>query len=311
MCRDACAGRRAFVACDDDDEGLNGWTDTAYVYVQGETLGNDMLKQAVVIETEGLEDATPCVYTFRACINKPAKADATVSLTAAASGGIADMLENTMTLSAESLTIPAGQLASEEATLTIDPAFLAITDEQKTYDPAVFTVTVGELKTSCNDVRLSTKTNKVTVTYKKTVKPYLNLASGTPSNAEYMDRTNWSGTLGEGVENVIGNIFDGNTGSDIAANSAPWEFTLDLGAETTMLGANTRHWGSGYAPRSIEVLTSPDNATWKSHGTLAVSGGTQNWRFLKPVTARYLRYRVMSPNGRTDVTEFNIYVAKQ
>lgn len=194
----------AFVACDDDDEGLNGWTDTAYVYVQGETLGNDMLKQAVVIETEGLEDATPCVYTFRACINKPAKADATVSLTAAASGGIADMLENTMTLSAESLTIPAGQLASEEATLTIDPAFLAITDEQKTYDPAVFTVTVGELKTSCNDVRLSTKTNKVTVTYKKTVKPYLNLASGTPSNAEYMDRTNWSGTLGEGVENVIG-----------------------------------------------------------------------------------------------------------
>lgn len=150
----------AFVACDDDDEGLNGWTDTAYVYVQGETLGNDMLKQAVVIETEGLEDATPCVYTFRACINKPAKADATVSLTAAASGGIADMLENTMTLSAESLTIPAGQLASEEATLTIDPAFLAITDEQKTYDPAVFTVTVGELKTSCNDVRLSTKTNK-------------------------------------------------------------------------------------------------------------------------------------------------------
>lgn len=157
----------AFVACDDDDEGLNGWTDTAYVYVQGETLGNDMLKQAVVIETEGLEDATPCVYTFRACINKPAKADATVSLTAAASGGIADMLENTMTLSAESLTIPAGQLASEEATLTIDPAFLAITDEQKTYDPAVFTVTVGELKTSCNDVRLSTKTNKVTVTYKK------------------------------------------------------------------------------------------------------------------------------------------------
>lgn len=270
-----------------------------------------MLKQAVVIETEGLEDATPCVYTFRACINKPAKANATVSLTAAASGGIADMLENTMTLSAESLTIPAGQLASEEATLTIDPAFLAITDEQKTYDPAVFTVTVGELKTSCNDVRLSTKTNKVTVTYKKTVKPYLNLASGTPSNAEYMDRTNWSGTLGEGVENVIGNIFDGNTGSDIAANSAPWEFTLDLGAETTMLGANTRHWGSGYAPRSIEVLTSPDNATWKSHGTLAVSGGTQNWRFLKPVTARYLRYRVMSPNGRTDVTEFNIYVAKQ
>lgn len=98
-----CAGMLAlavvaFVACDDDDEGLNGWTDTAYVYVQGETLGNDMLKQAVVIETEGLEDATPCVYTFRACINKPAKADATVSLTAAASGGIADMLENTMTL---------------------------------------------------------------------------------------------------------------------------------------------------------------------------------------------------------------------
>ncbi len=311
-----CAGTLAlaavvFVACDDDDEGLNGWTDTAYVYVRGETLGNDITKQAVVVETEGMEDTTPFVYTFRACISTPAKADATVSLTAAASGGIADMLENTMSLNTETLKIPAGQLVSEEATLTIDPAFLAITDEQKTYDPAVFTVTMSDLKTTGSNVKLTTKTNKVTVTYQKVVKPYINLASGTPSNAEYMDRTNWSGTLGEGVEGSIDKIFDGSTGTDIAANNAPWEFTLDLGAETTMLGANTRHWGVGYAPSSIEVFTSSDNMTWKSQSTLSVSGSMQNWRFIKPVAARYLKYRVLAPNKRTDLTEFNIYVAKE
>lgn len=311
-----CAGTLAlavvaFVACDDDEQGLNGWTDTAYVYVRGETLGNDITKQAIVVETEGMEDAAPFVYTFRACISKPANVDATVSLTAAASGSIADMLENTMTLSAESLKIPAGQLVSEEATLTIDPAFLAITDEQKTYDPAVFTVTMDDLITTGGNVKLSTKTNKVAVTYTKIVKPYINLANGTPSNAEYMDRTNWSGTLGEGVEGSIDKIFDGSTGTDIACNNAPWEFTLDLGAETTMLGATTRHWGAGYAPKLIEVLTSSDNVTWKSQSTLSVSGATQNWRFIKPVTARYLKYRVLSPDKRTDITEFNIYVAKQ
>ena len=46
--------------------------------------------------------------------------------------------------------------------------------------------------------------------------------------------------------------------------------------------------------------------------SLAISGGTQNITFISPITTRYLKYQLItiSTNGRTDVTEFNVYEPK-
>ncbi len=43
-----------------------------------------------------------------------------------------------------------------------------------------------------------------------------------------------------------------------------------------------------------------------------LSGGTQNITFISPITTRYLKYQIItiSTNGRTDVTEFNVYEPK-
>ena len=43
-----------------------------------------------------------------------------------------------------------------------------------------------------------------------------------------------------------------------------------------------------------------------------LSGGTQNITFIYPITTRYLKYQIItiSTNGRTDVTEFNVYEPK-
>lgn len=40
--------------------------------------------------------------------------------------------------------------------------------------------------------------------------------------------------------------------------------------------------------------------------------GTQNITFISPITTRYLKYQIItiSTNGRTDVTEFNVYEPK-
>lgn len=299
-----------FVACDEDNEGLNEWTDMAYCYMEGETLGNELSKNITVVETEGLSDATPVVYSFKVRLNKPVKSDVKVTLASETTGNIADIEDNSVTLSEEIVTIPAGGVESEQITLTIDPAFLGIKDEQGNYDPTVCTARIAGLQSAAKNVKASTKTDRAVIKLNKIVKPYLNLATGTPSDAEFMDRSGWTGELGEGVEGSIEKIYDGSTGTDIAANSAPWEFTLNFGAEVTMLGARTRHWSSGYAPRQIEILTSSDGITWKSQGLLTVSGSTQNWRIVKPVQARYLKYRVLLPASRTDLTEFNLYVPK-
>lgn len=300
------------VACDEEDEGMNEWTDVSYCYVEGATLGNEMSKNITVVETVGLSDTDPVSYSFKARLNRPVKSDVQVTFAAEASGNIADILDNTLSMSAETVTIPAGKIESEEITLTVDPAFLGVNDAQGKYDPTVCTARIASLQSGAKNVKASTKTDRAVITLNKVVKPYENLASGTPSDAEFMVRTDWKGELGEGVEGPIEKLFDNSTGTDIAASAAPWEFTLDFGAEVTMLGAQTKHWGYYYAPRQLEILTSPDGSSWKSHGTLNVSGTPQNWMFKTPVQARYMKYRVLTLAyyGRTDITEFNLYVPK-
>lgn len=53
--------------------------------------------------------------------------------------------------------------------------------------------------------------------------------------------------------------------------------------------------------------------TWKSLSSLAIPGRVvQNITFISPITTRYLKYQIItiSTNGRTDVTEFNVYEPK-
>lgn len=307
----------AFVACNDDVEELNGWTDTAYVYVRGETLGNAVAKSFVVAEREGLVDDTPLTYTFRVCLNRPADSDVTVSLTPTASGGVADVFENTVSLSSENPKILAGELASDEVTLTIDPAFLAVTDEVQEYIPAVFTIALSGLETISSNVRLSTKTNRITATCEKTVTPFKNLVNGVPDNAVLMSWDTWELLS---YSNFMGIIFGDEFFVDwsfVTVKTTPAEAVFDMGQEVTVLGGHTLHgW---YAPRTIEILTSLDNVTWESHNTLDVqseelegSDGdnyTQDWTLKYPVTARYLKYRVVSvPGSGTTVATIQVYI---
>lgn len=302
----AAAG--GFVACDDDETTLDEWEST-YVYVKGATLGNEETKSYKVVETVGLpSDATPLTYSFQVCLNKPAAEAVSVAMEMTKSGNVEDVLDDTVVADAYQITVPAGRLESDPVTVTIDPSFLGIKDAQGTYEDAVFVFAIKSLVAAPKDVKISTKTNKVTLSLSKTVSAYLNMATGQASGTQ-MDRSAWSGSLGSGVEGSISNLWDGSS-SDIASNSAPWEFTIDLGQIVTVSGVRTNHWGSYYAPRSIEIFTSTDNATWKSQGVLAVSGNPQNWHFLTPVSMRYMRYVALSPNSRTDITEFNVYIAE-
>lgn len=52
----------------------------------------------------------------------------------------------------------------------------------------------------------------------------------------------------------------------------------------------------------MEIIEFISNLRW----------GTQNITFISPITTRYLKYQIItiSTNGRTDVTEFNVYEPK-
>lgn len=304
-----------FVACDESEEELNGWTDTSYVYVLGETLGNGLGMKYLVVEREGLVDPTPATYTFQVCLNRAVSADVTVGFETEISGGSADdALDNTVVLNSANVTIPAGELKSEPIEMTINPEFLAVTDEVREYDPTNITVKLTELVTKDASVRLSTKTNKVTVKCAKEVTPFKNLWNGIPENAEIMSFDTWTmlsytGFIGIWDDDAFFNP------SNVTVGKLPSEAVFDMGMEVTVLGG---HHKCGYnAPTQIEIETSLDNVTWETNNTLGIESTLledysriADWKMKIPVRARYLKYRVTSPKSSV-VATVEIYIPKQ
>lgn len=305
-----------FAACSDDNKEteLNGWTDTAYVYVEGQNLLRETTGSVTVMESEGLVNPPPIAYSFVVRLSQAVDKDVTVTLATKASGGDADyVLENSMTFNQPRITFPAGQLVSDEIIFTIDPAFLAVIDQQRVYDPTILTASLGDVETTARNVKLSTNTNKVTITCKKTVIPYANIQRGAPANATFMDRSNWVGTTEGGsiMSGTIDNVFDNDPTTSIMINGAPWAITIDLGAETTILGIETKFISVATANTGVELLTSSDGSNWKTHGSITVvREESQRLRLERPATARYLRYKTIASTMPNNVAEMNVYVAQ-
>lgn len=66
-----------------------------------------------------------------------------------------------------------------------------------------------------------------------------------------------------------------------------------------------------YSPSKIELFVSEDGITWKTMGTLDVSGYVQKITLITPVTTRYLKYDMLEVPARVDLTEFYVYASKE
>ena len=175
-----------------------------------------------------------------------------------------------------------------------------------------FSVSISNVTTNDKNTVISSNLSILPVIINKAA--YCNLKSGTPSNSQLIsNRAGWIVNVEEGVDGAPNNLIDGKTGTDVALNNKGFWFTVDLGETKVLTGIKTNHWGNAYAPREVEILQSENGTTWKSLSSLAISpGGTQNITFISPITTRYLKYQIItiSTNGRTDVTEFNVYEPK-
>lgn len=198
------------------------------------------------------------------------------------------------------MTVPAGELVSAPITLSIPDWSFALGIRNK----VEYTVTVAIAKTA--GVVLG-RQNEMELVVKKTGR--LNFKAEAPEGSVAIDRANWICSKMDGTEGDA-NVLKGTVGGDVASNTAPWWVSVDMGATHTLTGAKTTHWGAYYAPTRIEVETSEDGTNWLSHGELEVTGGTQNWSFIEPVTCRYLRYTALAPNSRTDITGMFLYEAQ-
>ena len=211
-------------------------------------------------------------------------------------------------LSSSQVTLKEGQMTSEEITATVDPTIFASIMEKTSFS---FSVSISNVTTNDKNTVISSSLSTLPVIINKAA--YCNLKSGTPNNSQLIsNRAGWIINVEEGVEGAPNNLIDGKTGTDVALNNKGFWFTVDLGETKLLTGIKTNHWANAYAPREVEILQSENGTTWKSLSSLAIIGATQNITFISPITTRYLKYQIItiSTNGRTDVTEFNVYEPK-
>ena len=292
-------------SCNDDDEVFNEW-DATYVSLQrNDYLSGNVKKFNLTHNANGIGgDEIKMVFTVKT--QKAVSTDMTIALSTKSETEGLDASQ--IILSSSQVTLKKGQMTSEEITATVDPAIFASIMEKTSFS---FSVSISDVTTNEKNTVISSSLSTLPVIINKAA--YCNLKSGTPSNSQLIsNRTGWIINMEEGVEGASNNLIDGKTGTDVALNNKGFWFTVDLGESKVLTGIKTNHWASAYAPREVEILQSENGITWKSLSSLAISGGTQNITFISPITTRYLKYQIItiSTNGRTDVTEFNVYEPK-
>lgn len=292
-------------SCSDDEEVFNEWNATYVSLQRNDYLSGNVKKFNLTHDANGIGgDEIKMAFTVKT--QKAVSTDMVIALSAKSETEGLDASQ--IVLSSSQVTLKEGQMTSEEITATVDPTIFASIMEKTSFS---FSVSISNVTTNDKNTVISSSLSTLPVIINKAA--YCNLKSGIPSNSQLIsNRAGWIINVEEGVEGAPNNLIDGKTGTDVALNNKGFWFTVDLGEAKVLTGIKTNHWANAYAPREVEILQSENGTTWKSLSSLAISGGTQNITFISPITTRYLKYQIItiSTNGRTDVTEFNVYEPK-
>lgn len=268
-------------SCSDDEEVFNEWNATYVSLQRNDYLSGNVKKFNLTHDANGIGgDEIKMAFTVKT--QKAVSTDMVIALSAKSETEGLDASQ--IVLSSSQVTLKEGQMTSEEITATVDPTIFASIMEKTSFS---FSVSISNVTTNDKNTVISSNLSILPVIINKAA--YCNLKSGTPSNSQLIsNRVGWIVNVEEGVDGAPNNLIDGT-------------------------GIKTNHWGNAYAPREVEILQSENGMTWKSLSSLAIPGSsTQNITFISPITTRYLKYQIItiSTNGRTDVTEFNVYEPK-
>lgn len=202
-----------------------------------------------------------------------------------------------ITVSPEEITIPAGQLESEEITWSMSDKFVLSTEDAGVFEFKVKPTFISEeknLSVSENKGNISLRTSKSVLNIKHAVE-------GFDDSYKDLDRSGWEVT--DFVDFQTGangaNILDDNKNTYVYYNynDIPGSFIVDMKNEQILKGIEFqykfyfRYW---YATKNISISTSSDRNAWVNHGN--VSGlPAQEFhyiQFVKPVTARYIKVSI-------------------
>lgn len=251
---------------------------------------------------------------FTVRLNRPSSKDVVVTLKSTVDNS---EVASAVTLSATEVTVKAGQVASDPVSVTLDLSALTSRAAAETY---TVQVSIESIKSAASGIDISSNLNLYSATFSKSAQSEEALVVGESdydfSSVNYFDMaertTKWTvSQITPGIDggNDPKRILDGNGGTDFASNNRGFSFVVDFGKVVPKFrGIVAYYWADWAAPREIQLECSVDGTKWTNLGRADISGLSGNDKALvglkKAYPARYVRYTITKPVGRTSVTEF-------
>lgn len=251
---------------------------------------------------------------FTVRLNRPSSKDVVVTLKSTVDNS---EVASAVTLSATEVTVKAGQVASDPVSVTLDLSALTSRAAAETY---TVQVSIESIKSAASGIDISSNLNLYSATFSKSAQSEEALVVGESdydfSSVNYFDMaertTKWTvSQITPGIDggNDPKRILDGNGGTDFASNNRGFSFVVDFGKVVPKFrGIVAYYWADWAAPREIQLECSVDGTKWTNLGRADISGLSGNDKALvglkKAYPARYVRYTVTKPVGRTSITEF-------
>ena len=312
-----CAASLALglASCKKDGDSVDTLLERNYpprVYIQADRYSVPVNSYPLLHSSTGIKGNNVGYFTVR--LNRPSTQDVVVTLKSTVSN---QEIARALTLSATEVTIKAGQIASEQISATLDLAALATREAAEEY---TVKVVIESIKSAASGVAVSSNLNLYTATFTKSARSEDALVVGNSdidfSAVNYFDMaeraSKW--TVSQVTSGIDGGndpkrVIDGNYGTDFASNNRGFSFVVDFGKVVPKFrGVSVYYWADWAAPREIQLECSVDGVKWTNLGRADISGLTgEDKAFVglkKAYPARYVRYTITKPVGRTSVTEF-------
>ena len=251
---------------------------------------------------------------FTVRLNRPSSKDVVVTLKSTVDNS---EIASAVTLSATEVTVKAGQVASDPVSVTLDLSALTSRAAAETY---TVQVSIESIKSAASGIDISSNLNLYSATFSKSAQSEEALVVGESdydfSSVNYFDMaertTKWTvSQITPGIDggNDPKRILDGNGGTDFASNNRGFSFVVDFGKVVPKFrGIVAYYWADWAAPREIQLECSVDGTKWTNLGRADISGLSGDAKAFvglkKAYPARYVRYTITKPVGRTSVTEF-------
>lgn len=243
-------------------------------------------------------------FNFVAELTSAAENDVTVSFDVSCDA----VSTSKITMSENSVTIPAGKTTSEAVSVSVsDWSELESITEAKTFSISVAITSFDGADKKGSGVYVTVSKAAFAIVPKIHIGTDSELSGCTmKNNVIEWDFEFWA-TGGATVENSDANTFNGKSSSDVAVDNDLLNFIVDFKETKSIGGIFIQHWGPDYRAESFKLSYSNDKSSWADLGELDVNNSVYYVVFDVDVNARYLKYEMTAATKRVDLTYFRLY----